>query len=328
MRKKRIIIGDSEVEVPDLSPQWIIWGILAIFLLIAAFSSFYTVEANEMAVIQRFGKYVRVTEPGLHFKLPFGIETNKNVRTLLIFKEEFGFRTLKAGVRTQYDKNKFSNESLMLTGDLNSAEVEWIVQFRIEDAAKFLFNIRNPEKNLRDLSESVMRQIVGDHSVDEVISLSRREVEDSVEVELQSILDRYKSGIHIQRVQLQDVFPPDPVRPAFNEVNEAEQQKEKIRNEALEAYNKVIPKAQGTAQKTIESAKGYALKRVNNAKGDAERFISVYKEYARAKDVTRRRLYLEAMSDILPQLDQIFIIDPSQKNVVPLLQMMEKGGQK
>jgi len=328
MKKKKILIGDSEVEVPDISPQWIIYAVVALALIWVAFSSFYTVDANEMAVIQRFGKYVRVTEPGLHFKMPFGIETNKNVATLHVFKEEFGFRTLQPGIRTQYDESRFEQESLMLTGDLNSADVEWIVQFRVQEPDKFLFNVRNPQENLRDLSEAVMRQIVGDHSVDEVISLSRKEVEDTVEIALQGILDRYDSGINIQTVQLQDVFPPDRVRPAFNEVNEAEQQKEKIRNEALEAYNKIIPQAMGEAQKTIESAEGYALRRVNNARGDANRFIARYQEYARAKNVTRRRLYLETMRDVLPQMDQIYIIDSSQKNVIPLLQMFEKGGQK
>ena len=326
MKKKQIVIGDSVIEVPDISRRWIFWGIAAVALLWLVFSSMYTVNADETAVIQRFGKYVRTADPGLHFKLPFGIETKKAVRTQHVYKMEFGFRTIQAGVRTVYSEKEYKEESLMLTGDLNSAVVEWIVQYRIKDPVKYLFRVRNITKTLRDISEAAMRQIVGDHSVDEVIILSRREIADSAEVKMQRILNKYDIGIDIQTVQLQDVNPPDRVKPAFNEVNEAKQEREKIINEAWEAYNKVIPQAKGEAQKTINEAEGYALQRVNNAKGDAERFVAVYREYARAKDVTRRRLYLETLREILPQIDQVYVIDAAQKNVIPLLQMLEKGG--
>ncbi len=328
MKKKRIIIGDSEVEVPDISPQWIVYGVIAIIVLITIFSSFYTIEQSAMGVIQRFGKYDRTTTAGLHYKLPFGIETVEEVFTENVFQQEFGFRTVTAGVRTTYDQNirKFEDEYLMLTGDLNSAEVKWVVQYRIQDPVKYLFKVRNMDENLRDLTEAIMRLTVGDHSVDEVTNLSRVEVAEAVKVGLQEVLDTYESGIRIQTVNLTDVFPPDRVKPAFNEVNEAQQEKEKIVNQAWEAYNTIIPKAEGEALKAIENAEGYALQRVNNALGDANRFIAVYREYARAKDVTRRRLYLETMKDVLPQIDQIYVIDSSQKNVVPLLQMLGKGG--
>ncbi len=328
MRKKQIVVGDSVIEVPDISKRWITIAVVVGLLLWLVFSSMYTVNADETAVIQRFGKYVRSTPPGLHFKLPFGIETKKAVRTRHVFKMEFGFRTLQAGVRTVYSEKDYLDEALMLTGDLNSAVVEWIVQYRVKDPVKYLFRVRDIEKTLRDVSESAMRQVVGDHSVDEVIILSRREIADSAEAKMQRILDHYDIGLKIQTVQLQDVNPPDRVKPAFNEVNEAKQEREKIINEAWEAYNKAIPQAKGEAQKTINEAEGYALQRINNAKGDAERFISVYREYVKAKDVTRRRLYLETLREILPQIDQIYVIDAAQKNVVPLLQMIEKGGSK
>lgn len=329
MKKKRIIIGDSEVEVPDLSPRWILYGVAALIVIVIVFSSFYTIDPAATGVIQRFGKFDRTTSPGLHYKLPFGIETVKEVYTENVFQEEFGFRTMRAGVQTQYDQNtkRYESEYLMLTGDLNSAEVKWVVQYRINDPVKYLFRVRNMEENLRDVTEAIMRQIVGDHSVDEVTNLIRPEIADAVEMKLQAVLDSYNSGITLQTVQLTDVFPPDRVKPAFNEVNEAQQEKETIINQAWEAYNTIIPKAQGEALKTIENAEGYATQRVNNAEGDANRFIAVYREYSRAKDVTRRRLYLETMKDILPQLDQIYVIDSSQKNVVPLLQMLGKGGQ-
>lgn len=327
MKKKRIIIGNSEVEIPDISPQWIVYGVIAIVVLIIVFSSFYTIDQSAMGVIQRFGKYDRTTTAGLHYKLPFGIETVKEVFTENVFQQEFGFRTTAAGIRTQYDQNarRYEDEYLMLTGDLNSAEVKWVVQYRIQDPVKYLFKVRNPDENLRDITEAIMRLTVGDHSVDEVTNLSRVEVAEAVKVGLQVVLDSYDSGLRIQTVNLTDVFPPDRVKPAFNEVNEAQQEKEKIVNQAWEAYNTIIPKAEGEALKAIENAEGYALQRVNNALGDANRFIAVYREYARAKDVTRRRLYLETMKDVLPQIDQIYVIDSSQKNVVPLLQMLGKG---
>ena len=329
MQKKRIIIGDSEVEVPDFSPKLILYGIIALIVVVIALSSFYTIDPAATGVVLRFGKFDRTTGPGLHYKMPFGIETINEVYTENIFQEEFGFRTVRAGVTTQYDQNtkRYEGEYLMLTGDLNSAEVKWVVQYRIIDPVKYLFRVRNMEENLRDVTEAVMRQIVGDHSVDEVTNLLRPEIAVAVKINLQQVLDKYDSGITLQTVQLTDVFPPDRVKPAFNEVNEAQQEKETIINQAWEAYNTIIPQAEGEAQKTIESAEGYATQRVNNAEGDANRFIAVYREYSRAKDVTRRRLYLETMKDILPQLDQIYVIDSSQKNVVPLLQMLGKGGQ-
>jgi len=211
---------------------------------------------------------------------------------------------------------------------LNSAIVEWIVQCRIGDPVDYLFKVRNVRDIIRGASESVMRRVVGDRSVDEVIILSRREVAIESKEQLQSILDSYESGIHVVTLELKDVNPPDPVKPAFNEVNEAKHEKERMVNEAWEAYNKVVPRASGEAEKTIRQAEGYALNRVNRAKGDANKFLAVWKEYNRSKDVTKRRLYLETLNEVLPKIGRKYIIDSEQKGLVQLLQLEEKGGVK
>ncbi|MFQ5866189.1 MAG: FtsH protease activity modulator HflK, partial [bacterium] len=305
---------------------WIYLGVLGIIGLWLLFSAFYTIDADEVGVIQRFGKYVRTTEPGLHFKVPFGVETVKKVKVQRVLKEEFGFRTIRAGVRTEYSPRSYDEESLMLTGDLNSAVVEWIVQYRIKNPVQYLFNVRNVGETLRDVSESVMRLVAGDHSVDEVIVLSRQDIEAQAQQLTQQLLDGFETGIDVVTVKLQDVNPPVPVQPAFNEVNEARQEKERIINEALEAYNKVIPQAKGQAEQTIRQAEGYATNRINRAKGDADRFLAVWREYNKAQDVTRRRLYLETMLEILPKLENIYVIDEQQKGLIPLLQFARKEG--
>lgn len=324
MARKTINIGGELVEVPDINKGVAFLAVLGFLALVLIFTSFFTIDANEVGIVQRFGKFVRSTEPGLHFKIPFGVETVKKIMVRNIYKAEFGFRTLQAGVRTQYSSKGFLDESLMLTGDLNSAVVEWIVQYRIEDAYKYLFNVRNVEETLRDVSESVMRLVVGDRSVDEVIVLNRQEIEDQAQLLTQELLKEFDTGIKVVRINLQDVNPPGPVQPAFNEVNEARQEKERIINEALEAYNKVIPQAKGQAGQTISEAEGYATNRVNRAKGDADRFLAVWREYTKAKNVTRRRIYLETMLEILPNIDTIYIVDEEQKGLIPLLQLMRK----
>ena len=321
MARKRINIGGEIIEVPDLPRRSIVIGALVVLGLILLSTSFYTIDADEVGVIQRFGRYIRTTEPGLQFKIPFGVETVTKVKVQNVYKEEFGYRTVRADVRTQYSRGDFTEESLMLTGDLNSALVEWIVQYRVSDPVKFLFNVRNVNETLRDVSESVMRLVVGDHSVDEVIVLSRQEIEDRAQQETQRVLNEFDTGLDVVTIKLQDVNPPKPVQPAFNEVNEARQEKERITNEALEAYNKVIPQAKGEAEQTIRQAEGYATNRVNRAKGDADNFLSVWREYSKAKDVTRRRLYLETMLDILPKVDKTYIVDEDQKGVLSLLQL-------
>jgi len=302
--------------------------IVAIFVVLMIATGLYSVGADEVGVIQRFGKYVRRTNPGLHLKLPFGIETARKVKVKKVFKEEFGFRTVEADIRTKYASSGYKDESLMLTGDLNVAEVEWIVQYKVKDAYDYLFKIKDPVETLHAMSEAVMRRVVGDRSVTEVLTVGRIEIAKEVEVGLQDLLDQFESGIQIVTVKLQDVNPPEPVRPAFNEVNRAKQDKEKMINEAWEDYNKRIPKAQGEAEQRIAEAEGYALERVNRSLGDVALFKQVYAEYRRAPDVTRRRLYLETMSEMLPRLKYIYIVDEKQKSILPLLDLggARKGG--
>jgi membrane protease subunit HflK len=306
---------------------WII--VLFAVVLIILSSSFYTIGVNEVGIIQRFGRYVRTTSPGLNFKLPWGIEKLTKVPVRLIKKEEFGLRTIRADVRTQYARaSAYLNESLMLTGDLNVAVVPWIVQYRIKDPYNYLFKVRNVNATLRDLAESTMRLVVGDRSINEVIS-KREEIADQAKMLLQKELDEAETGINVVTIEMKKTNVPEPVQPSFNEVNQAVQEKERMVYQAREEYNKAIPAAKGNAEKTIKSAEGYALDRINRAKGDASRFLSLYAEYSKAKDVTRRRLYLETLKDLFPRLGSKYIIDADQKNVLPLLNLgKEKGAEK
>jgi len=317
---------DVKVNPPFPPPRGWIWLIVVgIIAIVVAFSSFYTVGPDEVGVIKRFGAYMRATDPGLHVKIPF-VESVTKVKVKRVFKEEFGFRTIEAGVRTIYAPERWEDESLMLTGDLNVVNVEWIVQYRIVDPYKYLFKIRDARKTIRDISEVVMRLTVGDRSVDEILTMGRVEAATKAEEKLQKILNSYDIGIKVVTLKLKDVNPPDPVKPAFNEVNEARQEREKFINEAWQAYNKVIPKAKGEAKRTIAEAEGYATKRVNQAEGDAKRFIALWQEYKEAEDVTRKRLYLETLTEILPRVGKIYVIDSEQKSILPLLFL--QGGEK
>ena len=304
-----------------LTPKYILLGVLGLLVLVVAATSFYIVEADEVAVILRFGKYVHQTEPGLHVKLPLGVETAIGVPIRKVFKEEFGFRTLRAGVRTEYDSRDYPQESLLLTGDLNIADVEWVIQYKIKAPREYLFAIRDPRRALRDLSEAVMSLVVGDRTVTEVLTVGRIEIAAGVQERLQELLDLYRTGLHITNVTLQDVNPPESVKRAFNAVNEAKQEKERLINEAWKDYNESVPRAKGRALQQISEAEGYALKRVNEARGDADRFSAIRREYQKAKAVTRRRLYLETMQAVLPQVKEIYIIDEDSNIPLPILQM-------
>jgi membrane protease subunit HflK len=305
---------------------WIV--IIIVIILYLGSSIFYTVGVDEVGVVQRFGKYTRTTQPGLNFKLPRGIEKVTKVKVRRVYKEEFGFRTLEAGVRTRYASGSaYINESLMLTGDLNVAVVPWIVQYRISDPYKYLFKVRNVKSTLRDLSESTMRLVVGDRSITEVIN-KREEIADQAEVLLQKELDEAETGISVTTIEMQKTNVPQPVEPSFNEVNQAIQEKERMIYQAREEYNKVIPQARGEAEKTVKSAEGYALDRVNRAKGDAARFLELYAAYKKAEDVTRRRLYLEAIREIYTKLGSKYIVDAEQKNLLPLLNLGKPVGGK
>ncbi|HEV8200553.1 MAG TPA: FtsH protease activity modulator HflK [Candidatus Polarisedimenticolia bacterium] len=296
---------------------------VALLGLIAFLTSWYQVESEEVAVVQRFGAYVRTTEPGLHMKIPLFIESVTKVPVRRQLKMEFGFRTTRAGVQSQFavPTSETRAESLMLTGDLNVAEVEWSVQYRIKEPRQYLFHIRDVARTFHDMSEAAMRQVVGDHSVDEVITIGREGIAAEAKLELQRLCDLYGIGIEVQQLVLQDVNPPDPVKPAFNEVNQAIQEKERAINDAWADYNRAVPLAKGQAEQAVRSAEGYALERVNNAEGDARRFAAIQAEYSRAPVVTRRRLYLEAMTEVLPKAGRRFIVDDKAKGILPLLNL-------
>ena len=300
--------------------------VIAVLLIVVALkSAIYSIGPDEVGIIQRFGRYARTTEPGLHIKLPFGIEKVTPIKVKKIFKEEFGFRTATPGVRSVYAVRQYTEESLMLTGDLNILDVRWIVQFKVSDPANLLFKTINPVNNVRAMSEVVMRRLCGDYTVDEVLTTKREEVGHLAETDLQKLMDKYQTGIDVVTVKLLDVNPPDEVKPAFNQVNEAKQERERMINEAWEAYNKAVPRAKGEAHRTISQAEGYHLDRVNRAKGEAERFLVTWQEYKKAPEVTKKRLYLETMSDVLPKSKRKFIIDP-QESILPLLRLEGEGG--
>ncbi|MDY6844553.1 MAG: FtsH protease activity modulator HflK [Thermodesulfobacteriota bacterium] len=299
--------------------------VLIVILFILALSSYYTIGVDQVGVIQRFGRYARTTMPGLHFKFPAGIENLTKVKVKYVNTEEFGLRTIQAGVRTRYAPgSRYFDESLMLTGDLNCALVPWIVQYRIGDPYDFLFKVRDVRSTLRDLSEAVMSQVVGDRSVNEVIN-KRKEIADLAKVELQKALNDAVTGITLVNIELKKTNVPEPVQPSFNEVNQAVQEKEKMIYQAKEAYNKAIPAAKGDAEKVIKSAEGYAMDRINRSEGDASRFLVLWEEYTKSKNVTRRRLYLESMREVIPKLGKKYIIDPEQKGILPLLNLDIKG---
>lgn len=298
--------------------------ILGIVGVITLFSTFYTVEPEEVGVVQRFGEYSRTAESGLNFKIPF-IETARIVPVERQLKQEFGYRTVESGVQSQYRKAGYQGESLMLTGDLNLADVEWVVQYRISDPYNYLFKVRNPEKTLRDMSESAMRQVVGNRTVNEVLTIGRAAVATRVEEILQELNAEYETGVRIDQVVLQDLNPPDPVKPSFNAVNEAQQQRETLINQARSDYNRVIPRARGEAMQTIQQAQGYATNRVNTALGEVAAFNEVHREYVRAPQVTKRRIYYETMQDLLPKLGNKVITDQDGSSVLPLLQMQMEG---
>lgn len=299
-------------------------SIVIIFLLaFFALTSFYSIEQGEVGVIRRFGKYLETTQPGLHWKLPFNVDTLDKVKIERVFKEEFGFRTVETGVRTQYSQASYDEEALMLTGDLNVLDVSWIVHFKIKDPVHLLFNVRNFRETARGLAEAAMRQVIGDYSVNEAIAMRKVDINLAVRDLMQQALDRYQSGIQIDKVELQEVLPPSVVKASFNEVNEAEQEREKVINESWEAYNKVIPKARGQAEKTIREAEGYALARVKKAQGDAVKFLETWEAYKDAKEVTRRRLYLETLEEVMPKAGKIYVFDPEANNILPLLNLNE-----
>ncbi|MEE8137732.1 MAG: FtsH protease activity modulator HflK [Thermoanaerobaculia bacterium] len=314
----------SKLKLPKLPAAGIRAGLVVALLLIVAATSWYTIAPEEVGVVVRLGKYTEdPKDPGLHFKLPFGIDRLFKVPVQRQLEQEFGFRSPERGVGRQVQVVSVPFEADMLTGDLNAGVVEWVVQYRVVDAYKFLFRVREVEETFHDMTEAVMRSVVGDRTVNEVLTVGRQDIEVNVKEQLQELCDQYETGIRVDQVVLKDVNPPDLVKPSFNQVNQAEQEKERLVNEAQSQYNQVVPRAEGEALQTIQQAEGYALDRVNRAEGDAARFDSLYAEYRKAPEVTRKRIYLETMARILPQVGRKVIVDDSLKGVIPLLNLQE-----
>ncbi len=301
--------------------------LLAVFVLAVLLTSVRTVGPEEEGVVLNLGHYTRTVQPGLNFILPFGIETMEKIPVQRQLKHEFGFRTTSTstGGRSEYSQAGYTDESSMLSGDLNMADVEWVVQYRIVNSYQYLFRVRNAEKTLRDMAEAVMRKVVGDRTVNEVLTVGRQEVATTAEVLLQKLCDDYQNGIRIDQVVLQDVNPPQPVKPSFNAVNQAQQERETLINQAESEYNRVVPRARGEAEETIQLAEAYALNRVNGAKGEAARFSALYEEYLKAPEVTKKRIYLETMERILPRLGNKIIVDERGNNVLPLLNLQQQS---
>ena len=310
-------------DMPKFSPSALLFVLAALLLVWGVFSSYYTVQPEERAVVKRFGSVSGITDPGLHFKLPFGIDTIQIVATERVLKEEFGFRTEDlSGDRTRFAAG-YPDESLMLTGDLNIIQVEWVVQYRISDPEKFLYGMREPTQTLRDLSESVMRRIVGNRIGSEVLTTGRVAIASTARDEIQAAMDRYDNGIRVITVELQDVVPPQRVQPAFNEVNEARQELERMINDATRQANEAIPRAEGTAKRTIAEAEGYATERVNRALGETSRFNAVLAEYRSVPEVTRSRLYLETLNQVLPRVGSVVVVQEGQVSPLPLLNLRD-----
>ena len=298
-----------------------LFPLLLIFLIMM---SVYTVDTNENAVILRLGKYYDTTPPGLGFKIPL-IDQIYKVKVDYQYKKEFGFRTLKSDKKSVFKTRGYENESWMLTGDLKIAEVKWVVQYKINDAKKYLFNVKNVENTIIDISEAAIQLMIGDRSFIEVLQAERVAIADEAKIYMQKILDKYEAGISIQLVQLQGVVPPEPVADSFNEVNRAKQDQETLINEALQEYNKIIYKVAGNAERMMTEAAGYAVERVNNAKGDASFYESILVEYLKNPQITKDRLYIEMMDVVLSNNKNKIIIDKDIENLVPFLDQNRLG---
>jgi modulator of FtsH protease HflK len=306
-------------------PPFRLIGIIAgaVALLVLLWSSYYTVEAESEGVVLRFGKFLKTVEPGLHFKLPLGIDQVSVLPTRRQLKLEFGFFTPNYTNPDQIGAAQ-TEEKSMVTGDLNAALIEWVVQYRIDDPKQYLFDVRNPGQTLRDLSEAAMREIIGDRTVDEVITIGRQDIEVSALSRMQELAQRYKLGVRVDQVQLKNVNPPAEVQASFNEVNRAQQDRENAINIANGDYNDAVPKAKGQADQAIRAAEGYQFKRVNEAEGDIASFNAILEQYIKAPEITRTRLYLETMGDVLPQMGQKIIIDDSMRQLLPILPLSGK----
>ena len=323
---EKIKFGNVEFDINN-SPLKNFTKYIGFFILgLLILSSVYTVDANENAVILRLGKYNTTTGPGLQFKFPL-LDKVYKVKVDYQYKDEFGFRTLRPGVKSAFSTKGYEAEAWMLTGDLKIADVRWVVQYKIKNAKDYLFNVKNVENTIRDVSESTMRLMIGDRSFKEVLQKERIAIAGEGKAQMQKVLDKYGSGIQIQMVQLQGVVPPGPVADSFNEVNRAKQEEETLVNEANQEYNRIVYNAEGLAQKLINEAGGYAVERTNKAKGDAELFNAILKEYRKAPKITEKRLFLEKMEKVFSTMENKMIIDSNLEGVLPLLNLDKEEGQ-
>jgi len=304
--------------------------VVVVLIVIGAYTSMYEVDTEETGVVLRFGKFSGFADPGLHFKLPLGIDRVYLVPTGRVLKEEFGFRTVTPDVRSTFTKRGLEEESLTLTGDLNVSDVEWIVQFQVADPFKFMFRIKDPVGTIRDISEAMVRKAIGNANVTEVLTTERAQLAGEIQRDLQSTLNQYDIGVRIVTVKFQDVTPPDPVKAAYNEVNESEQQRESLIFQAREQFNREVPRARGEAKKVLQEAEGYAVERVNKARGETNRFLALLTEYRKAPSVTRSRIYLETLEEVLPRLEEIYVMDDKTGGLLPLLPLRKsmEGGAK
>ncbi len=322
MERKNVQLADISV-----APRQLILGVVAAFILFLTFTSYYTVSAESVGIVQRFGNYHSSVNPGLHFKIPFGVDTVIEVPIKRQLKEEFGFGTPGATYTQQIaNPREWQLETTIVTGDLNTALVEWVIQFRIENAFDFLFKVRDPGAALRDISESVMREVVGDRTVDEVLTIGRQDIEARAQVKMQEVTNLYEMGLRIDQVQLKNVNPPKPVQASFDEVNEAQQERERMINVARGEYNKAIPRAKGRADQKVQASEGYAIQRVNEAVGDSNKFTALLAEYIKAPSITKRRLYFETMAEVLPKVSNKVILDYKAASILPLLQLNKMQG--
>jgi membrane protease subunit HflK len=321
------LVRRVKARLPKGGPSAVIVFAVLVLTALGAWTAYYTVPSDSVAVVQRFGKYLRDVPPGLHFKLPLGIDSATIVPVKRQLKQEFGFTTPGATDPYQSPRPRDTKwETQMVTGDLNAALVEWVVQYRISDPSKFLFEVREPSATLRHVSESVMREVVGDRTVDEVITIGRQEIESEALTKMQALSSKYEMGLSIDQVQLKNINPPEPVQESFNEVNQAQQEKEKLINEARRDYNKVIPLAEGEKDQRIREADGYRLKRINEAEGDVARFSALLAEYSKAPEVTRRRIYVETLQEVMPGIGSKIIVDERTHGILPLLNLNSKTG--
>ncbi len=323
LEKKVIEIASQVKKKFTSNPKKSILPFLAVIVIVLAViggsSAMYKVDTEETGVVLRFGKFAKFSDPGLHFKIPFGVEQVYLVPTGRVLKEEFGYRTVTPGIKTSYNRRGLEEESLTLTGDLNVSDVEWIVQFQVSDPFKYIFKIKDPIGTIRDIAEAMVRKTIGNADVTQVLTTDRAALADQIQQALQATLKQYDIGIRIVTVKFQDVNPPEAVKDAFNEVNEAEQQKESLIFQAREQYNREVPKARGEAKRALQEAQGYAVERINKARGETNRFVALLTEYRKAPTVTRRRIHIETMEQVLPKLDETYIMDDKNGGLLPLL---------